>query len=50
MPGQVLSVPEGLRLSVFLDNRHLNVVRLLALCNGLVTPPGNIPGTHSVIG
>jgi hypothetical protein len=36
----------------YLDNRHLNVVRLSALRTGLyplpftLLPPGNIPGTH----
>jgi hypothetical protein len=30
----------------FQDNRHLKVVRLSAVCTGLLYPPGNIPGTH----
>ena len=30
----------------FLDNRHMNVVRLSALCTGRLYPLGTIPGTH----
>ena len=30
----------------FQDNRHMKVVRLPALRNGRLYPPGNIPGTH----
>jgi hypothetical protein len=30
----------------FLDNRHMKVVRLSAVCTGRLYPPGNIPGTH----
>jgi hypothetical protein len=30
----------------FLDNRHMKVVRLSALCTGRFNPPGNMPGTH----
>jgi hypothetical protein len=30
----------------FLDNRHMKVVRLSALRNSRLYPPGNIPGTH----
>jgi len=30
----------------FQDNRHMKVVRLLALRTGRLYPPGNIPGTY----
>jgi hypothetical protein len=30
----------------FLDNRHMNVVRLSALRTGRLYSPGKIPGTH----
>jgi hypothetical protein len=30
----------------FLDNRHMKVVRLSALCTSHFYRPGNIPGTH----
>ena len=32
--------------SKFQDIRHINVVRLSALCTDRLYPPGNIPGTH----
>ena len=35
-----LSLPE------FLDSRHMKVVRLSALRNSCLYPPGKIPGTH----
>jgi hypothetical protein len=31
---------------IFLDNRHMKVVRLSALHTGRLYPPGKIPGTH----
>jgi hypothetical protein len=30
----------------FIDNRHMKVVRLLALRTGRLYPPENTPGTH----
>jgi len=30
----------------FQDNRHMEMVRWLALRTGSLYPPGNIPGTH----
>jgi hypothetical protein len=30
----------------FLDNRHMKVVKLSALCTSRLYPPGNIPVTH----
>jgi len=30
----------------FQDNQHMKMVKLSALCNGRLYPPGNIPGTH----
>ena len=30
----------------FLDNRHMKVVRLSAVCTGSLYFPGNIPGTR----
>jgi hypothetical protein len=35
-----------LRLPEFLDNRHMKVTRLSALCTGCLCPPGKISGTH----
>jgi hypothetical protein len=43
MPGQALRTPGG---SEFLDNRHVKVVRLSALSNCRLHPPGDIQGTH----
>jgi hypothetical protein len=37
---------QALRLSEYLDIRHMKVVRLSALRTGRLQPPGNIPGTH----
>jgi hypothetical protein len=30
----------------FLENRHMKVVKFLALRTGRLYPPGNIPGVH----
>ena len=47
-PSQAWAGPEvSSRLSPrFQDNRHMKLVRLLALRTGRLYPPGNIPGTH----
>jgi hypothetical protein len=42
---QAMRVPGG-GAPRFHDNRHLNVVRLLALRTGRLYTPGNIPVTH----
>jgi hypothetical protein len=44
-PGQALRVQE-VEAPRFLDNWHMKVVRLSALCTGRLYPPGNTPGTH----
>jgi hypothetical protein len=48
IPLQPWTGPEGCRSLRFpeLDNRHMKVVRLLAIFTGRLYPPGNIPGTH----
>jgi hypothetical protein len=41
--------PQGsrsLRLPEFLDNHHMKVVRLSALCTGCLYPIEEIPGSH----
>jgi hypothetical protein len=44
-PGRPLGLQE-VEAPRFLDNRHMEVVRLSALLTDRLYPPGKIPGTH----
>lgn len=46
-PGQVLRAPGGWKFPEFLDNVHMKVVRLSALCTGCLYPLGDIPSALS---